>query len=152
MIANQATASAQGVGAQLSDDDPRRPAPHDSTKFTVVSSPDLSTSTKAREESTHTDGTFHGGDQLQYTITPINTGDAPTSATVITDVLDANLTFVSATAGRHVRFREHAHRAVEAARAASSTGTVTPVTFIASINAPIADGTTISNTANAHRG
>lgn len=141
VIANQANVAAQGTSAVLSDD-PSTSAPHDSTKFSVVSAPDLSTSTKAVTNLTHTDGTFHAGDRLQYTITPVNTGDAATSATVISDVLDSRLTFVSAT--QNGTF-DATSRTIAWSVGGTPIGTGTAVSFIATIARPIVDGSTIGN-------
>jgi len=141
VLANQASVSAQGVGAQLSDD-PTTPAPHDSTKFTVVSAADLTSSTKAVKNLTRTDGSYHGGDQLQFTIQPINAGDEATTATVVTDVLDPNLTFVSAGQGGTYTAGT---RTVQWNLTSLGLGSGTALTFIASIAKPIADGTSISN-------
>ncbi len=141
VIANQASVSAQGLAPALSDD-PGTQAPHDSTKFTVVSAADLSTSTKAVKNLTRTDGSFHAGDQLQFTITPINTGDEATTATVVSDVLDANLTFVSAAQGGSYT---SGTRTVQWNLASVAPGTGIALAFVATIAKPIADSTGISN-------
>ena len=64
-----------------------------------TSAADLTASTKTFLDGTRADGTVHPGDTLTFTIQPINVGDAETSTTVVSDVLDASLDFVSAGQG-----------------------------------------------------
>ena len=92
-ISNQAVATATQIPLPGEpSDDPSTPAPDDPTVVTVTSAADLTTSEKTVQDVNG--GVPQPGDQLVYTIRVINTGDAPARGTVVTDLVDLNLTTV----------------------------------------------------------
>ncbi|MBS2026112.1 MAG: DUF11 domain-containing protein, partial [Deltaproteobacteria bacterium] len=143
-IDNQGSIAATGLTTPQLTDDPTRPGATDPTRITIVAAADLSTSSKAFTNQTHTDGTIHPGDTILFTITPKNTGDAETTQTTVADVLDPNLTFVSATQGGTF---DAPSRTVTWTLTKLPLGAGTPLTFTATIAKPLADGTQIKNSA-----
>jgi uncharacterized repeat protein (TIGR01451 family) len=85
-IINQAVLQQPGAADQFSDD-PTRPGPEDATIVTVVSRPDLTTSTKRVEPS----GEVESGAPLTYTIDVVNSGTAAAENVVVEDVLPPQL-------------------------------------------------------------
>ena len=75
-------------------DDPSTPEPNDPTRFEVRSAPLLSATKRVSDLN---GGDVRPGDELGYTITLRNMGDADATEGVLVDVLDPNVDFVSAT-------------------------------------------------------
>ncbi|MCA9667618.1 MAG: DUF11 domain-containing protein, partial [Myxococcales bacterium] len=149
-IANQATVITPGFPNVLTDD-PNTPATDDPTIFTVTASPDFTTSTKAVTD--QNGGVVEPGDLLTYTLRIVNSGRSNADQVVVSDVLDANLTFVSAQQGGTFN---------AASRTITWSGAATPqlvqlapgaanavtLTFTARVNTPLANGTQICNQGN----
>ena len=144
VISNQASLTAQGLAQPQQTDDPSLPGPHDPTSFTIVSAPDLSTSSKAFLDTTRSDGTVHPGDSITFTVQPANTGDAETTQTTVTDVLDASLVFVSAGQGGTYTA---ATRTVSWTLPRVGLTPQAPLTFIATVVKPLVTGTVVKNVA-----
>jgi uncharacterized repeat protein (TIGR01451 family) len=90
VISNQAFVTADQVAAPgTASDDPATTAADDATSITVTSAANVGTSTKTVTDDNG--GAAQPGDRLSYQITVINTGDAISRATVITDVVDGSL-------------------------------------------------------------
>jgi uncharacterized repeat protein (TIGR01451 family) len=87
VISNQA--SILSGSTTVLTDDPATPAPHDPTRITVVSAPDLSTSTKSVVGDTG--GQVGPGQVVTYTIRVHNSGDALATGVVVSDPVDPNL-------------------------------------------------------------
>ena len=147
VISNQATISAAGLSPVLTDD-PATPATDDPTVVTVSSSPVFSSSTKAVVD--QNGGKAEPGDTLNYTLTITNSGTSAADSVVVTDLLDKNLTFLSAGQGGSYD---------SASRTLTWSGSTTPalvklglggansvtLTFSATINDPLANGTQVCN-------
>jgi len=118
-----------------------------STRTTVVSAPDLTTSRKTVDHFP----TAEPGDVLKYTLTLTNTGNMNASAS-LTDIVPANTTFVdgslAATIGNvayNVGTRTVSWNGVVPGQ--NTTPGVVVVTFQAKVDFPLANGTVITNTA-----
>lgn len=86
VVANQGEITAQGVVAPFKTDaDISTPTP-EKTLFEVTATPNFSTSTKTVEDSNG--GDIEPGDELVYSITLKNTGDAEAENLVVKDVID----------------------------------------------------------------
>jgi uncharacterized repeat protein (TIGR01451 family) len=89
-LANQALATSLELTTPSPSDDPSTPATDDPTTVTIISRPDLSTSTKTFIDA---DGApVRAGDALTWTITVTNSGTEPATSVSIADPIDANLT------------------------------------------------------------
>lgn len=92
LVSNQASLTADGLGAPVLSDDPVKPGTADPTVFAVTSAPNLST---AKKSFTDVNGGFvQGGDIVTFRIEAGNTGDSPASGVVVTDTLSTALTDV----------------------------------------------------------
>lgn len=90
VVSNQAFASADQIAAPgTASDDPGTPAVDDATLLTVTSAANVGTSTKTVTDDNG--GAAQPGDRLSYRITVVNSGDAISRATVVTDVVDGSL-------------------------------------------------------------
>jgi uncharacterized repeat protein (TIGR01451 family) len=86
------------------------------------------------------------GDNLTYTVTVTNNGPDPATSVTVTDNLPAETTFVSCSStGGGVCGGSGNNRTVTFASLAS--GESETITFVATVNCSVADGTVISNTA-----
>jgi uncharacterized repeat protein (TIGR01451 family) len=86
------------------------------------------------------------GDDLTYTVTVTNNGPDPATSVTVTDDLPAETTFVSCSStGGGICGGSGNNRTVTFA-SLTSAGSET-ITFVASVNCSVADGTVISNTA-----
>jgi uncharacterized repeat protein (TIGR01451 family)/fimbrial isopeptide formation D2 family protein len=87
-------------------------------------------------------GSTRPGDTLRYTLTLTNTGDGAANNVVVTDPLDASLSFVSATGGG--TFSGGQVRWTVASLPSGSGNTLT-LTFDATVRTPLDNGTVIAN-------
>lgn len=94
VISNQAFMTVAGLVTPFATDDPTTPEAGDPTSFVVRSSPTLSVKKRVTDIN---GGDVRPGDELGYTMTLRNIGDADATGGVLTDVLDPNVDFVSAT-------------------------------------------------------
>jgi uncharacterized repeat protein (TIGR01451 family) len=97
-VTNQATLTGDGLGTPALSDDPGLPGTTDPTVFKVTSAPDLSTSVKAYLDVNG--GIVQGGDKVQFTLSLKNTGNAPATQVVASDVLATALTDVQVQGGK----------------------------------------------------
>lgn len=143
-IANQATLT---VGDEtFVTDDPNTAPPSDPTAFQVISAFDFSDALKRVSPSEP--GGYRPGDAVTYSIRFTNTGDSAGTDVTVTDPLDANLVFVSATAGGvfdGASVRWTSATLPQLARVAP--GDVVEVSVTALIASPLANGTIVSNQA-----
>jgi len=105
-IDNQAAVTSPSADAVVSDD-PDTAAALDPTRIVITSRPVLDTSTKAVVD-VDGDGVFRPGDRVRYTIVVENTGSEDAAGVVVTDVVPAELTALTAAgasvAGQTVTF------------------------------------------------
>ena len=148
-IANQARIDAAGL-TQVLTDDPSTAATDDPTVVTVTSTPDFSGTTKTVTD--QNGGLVEPGDLLTYTIVVRNTGKSEADNVVISDVLDANVDFVSATAGgvfdapsRTLRWTATTTPAL--LKLGLSPATTVTLSFVARAKNPLANGTQLCNQA-----
>ncbi len=134
-IDNQASGRADGIPLALSDD-PDTPAPGDPTVVTVVSRPDLTTSTKSVEPAE-----AEPNDLVTWTIRVSNTGTADAAAVVVTDTVPAELDDVQVEGG--VLAGDTARWDVGALAA----GDTTEVRFTARVRVGTPNGTVVRNQA-----
>lgn len=126
---------------------------NESTATHRISAPTLTVRSEVRLASTKrvTDlngGGIEPGDELQYAISVRNAGNQASSAVTITDALDPNLTFVSAShGGGFAGGRITWSSASTPALASIAPNAEVTVTFRARINAGVPNGTTIPNQA-----
>jgi uncharacterized repeat protein (TIGR01451 family) len=92
VVSNQAALTADNLPIQVLSDDPTAAGEEDPTEFQVISSFDFGQSTKT--VSPDADG-YRPGDEVEYTVTIVNTGTDRAQNTVVTDALPAGLTFIS---------------------------------------------------------
>ena len=144
VIANQASINALGLAQPQLTSDPSAPGTRTPTTFTLVSAPDLSTSLKSFTDTSRADGTVHPGDSLTFAVQPTNTGDAEAGATTITDVLDPGLVFVSAGQGGAY---DAGTRTVRWTLPKIGLDPVAPLSFVATVVKPLANGTLVKNQA-----
>ena len=105
--------------------------------FTVTAGPVLTLSKTVADT---TPAPFRPGDTVRYTLTLNNSGDGVSNATAISDAVPANMTFVTASPGGTLAGTTVSWNVGNLAAAATSV-----VTFDARINAPLDNGTVISN-------
>lgn len=145
VVPNQATATTPSVaGVTTLSDDPSTATPNDPTRFTITSAPAL------RVQKTATDdngGALLPGDTVTYAISVENVGDDTAAGVVITDPLDARLTFVSATDGGALTGGSVRYPAFSLAPTTAG-GTPRLVRFTARVASPLANNTTIDNQAS----
>jgi uncharacterized repeat protein (TIGR01451 family) len=147
-ISNQGSVTAAEITTPVLTDDPATPATDDPTVVTVVSSPVFSTSQK-----TVTDvngGLVEPGDTLAYTLTIVNTGTSLADNVTVADVLDQNITFVSAGQGGTYNAATGTitwNGATTPALVQLGVGAASAVTltFQATVVSPIVNGTQICN-------
>ncbi|HEV8324965.1 MAG TPA: OmpA family protein [Myxococcota bacterium] len=145
VIDNQGFATFTGAAAEAPTDDPLTPALDDPTRVTVVSAPNLGASTKTAVD--ENGGALLPGDVLTYTVTLVNTGDAPATAVAVSDVLAANLTFVEVLDGGTFNAVTRTFSWTVAGPLLPGPGTT--VRFRASVVSPLANGTVVCNQATA---
>ena len=90
VISNQATVTGAGAASPFVTDDPTTDAVDDATEFTVTSAPRFIGSTKSVED-IDGDGVFEPGDEILYTISVVNDGDAVGEGVAVRDPLPAAL-------------------------------------------------------------
>lgn len=144
-IANQAfvRSTEKPAAPGTPSDDPGTAAPGDPTVVTVVSRADLTTSTKIGDDENR--GAPQPGDVFTYEIHVKDTGNSPASGVVVTDTLEANLTFIEALDGG---VWDAGTRTITwTVPGLVDPGTDAIVRFRASIATPLADGTLVCNQA-----
>jgi uncharacterized repeat protein (TIGR01451 family) len=139
-ISNQAFVGAAQLPVPVPSDDPKTTTPDDPTVVTVTSSADLSTTQKTVVDVNG--GVPQPGDQLSYTITVVNTGDAPAQGAVVTDVVSTDLESVVPLDGG---VWSAATRTITWPAADVVPGTNRVLRFSASLVFPMADGTVVCN-------
>ena len=143
LVSNQASLAGDGLGSAALSDDPAQPGKQDPTTFSVTAAPNLTTSKKAYLDSNG--GQVQGGDSLVFTVTVANTGNAPASQVVVSDVLAPQLTQVQVQGGSF----DAASKTVTWNALPSLAPTDKPVdlTFTAIVDKTTLSGTIVSNTA-----
>ncbi len=146
LIANQARiASAEIPEGELSDD-PRTADFPDATTAQVVSAADFTAATKA--VSPPAAGVYRPGDEVTYTLSFTNNGDAVASNVVVTDVLDPSLLFVSATdGGRFAAPQVTWDRQSTPALASVAPGQTVVLRLTAALSSPLTNGLEVFNQA-----
>ncbi|MCK5799545.1 MAG: DUF11 domain-containing protein, partial [Deltaproteobacteria bacterium] len=147
LISNQARIVAQGLGVVMTDD-PSTPADDDPTVVKVYALPRFSTSTKSIKD--ENGGKVEPGDRLLYTLIVQNDGKSVADHVVLTDVLDGNLNFLSATGGgvfdaasRTIRWDVTTTPALT--RVGVGPAAAVTVSFVATVKMPLANGTQVCN-------
>ncbi|OIP28771.1 MAG: hypothetical protein AUK47_29115 [Deltaproteobacteria bacterium CG2_30_63_29] len=141
VVRNQASVLSTELIAPVLSDDPNTLAVDDPTSFTVISAANLSTSTKTASDING--GNVQPGDQILYTLTLNNTGDAPATNVVLTDVVDLNLVNIAVQDGG---FFNSGNRTITWSIPATLTpGTPVTVHFQAQVAPGLSSGTVISN-------
>ena len=135
-ISNQA--ELKHTDGAVKSDDPALAGDADATVVTVISNVDFSKSTKTVVDLNG--GEIRPGDQLEYTISVQNTGDATGKQTVVTDALDTRLTAPVALDGGVVN-----GGTITWGLGSMAPGDKASVRFRATIAKPIAEGSVISN-------
>lgn len=146
-IRNQGLLAASNLSVRVATDDPATVALDDATTIVVRAEPSLVSSTKVVEDLNGQP--FEPGDQVRYTLTVRNTGRAVARDVAVVDPIDENLTVDTVGQGGIVSN----NRVVWRSGAVPQLTQVLPgeevaLTFVATIRAPLADGTVISNQAN----
>ncbi len=146
-ISNQGRVVAQGLAAIFTDD-PSTPANDDPTVVTVSSAPVFTGSTKAVLDING--GIVEPGDQLRYTIVLRNDGNSAADNVVVSDPIDPNVDFVSATAGgvfdtatRLVSWNSTTTPALT--RLGVGGGNAVTLTFVVRLKTPLQNGVQICN-------
>jgi uncharacterized repeat protein (TIGR01451 family) len=143
IVCNQASASSGDLAGNVLTDDPSTPAIDDRTCVTVVSRPDLSTSTKTVRDING--GDVRPGDRLEYTITVANSGTQDARNIVVSDIVDANLANVTPLDGGSYNT---ATRTITWSLATVAARGQTQLRFNAEVARPLDNGTRISNQAS----
>ncbi|MCK5689539.1 DUF11 domain-containing protein, partial [Myxococcota bacterium] len=148
LIGNQATANAAELGAVVKSDDPGLGGTEDITEFVVTSAPLITAFNKTVADLTDDALVTRPGDALRYTLVFRNDGDANATNVVISDVVDVNLTVsVPANAslsGGVLTWDKNS----EASLALLAPGSEVTLSFDATVAAPLANGTIVSNQAS----
>ena len=147
VIANQAQVTAAEAPSPQLSDDPATPAPHDPTRVTVTSAPDLSTTTKVVAVLAQpTPGLLRPLDTLRYTIAVQNTGNTYARRVIVRDPLDPLLTAAAPEEGGRVQGGSLVWDAVPAL-AKLAPGAAVLLHFNATVSASARDGEVIANQA-----
>lgn len=141
VVSNQASTTAQQVATPVLSDDPATGAALDPTRFTVTAQALLSVQKSFVDDNA---GALLPGDTVTFTLAVENTGNAPATAVVVTDTLDARLSFLSSVEGGTL-----AGSTVSFPSFTQVPGPPRLLRFRAQIAAPLANGTTIPNQAQA---
>ncbi|MCC7072306.1 MAG: DUF11 domain-containing protein, partial [Deltaproteobacteria bacterium] len=141
VVSNQARTTASQVVTPVLSDDPTTGAPLDATRFTVTAQALLALAKTFVDDNA---GVLAPGDDVTFTLTLENVGDAPATVVTVADALDGRLTFLDSAdggtfAGGVVSFPSFTHLP----------GAARELHFRARIATPLADGTTIPNQAQA---
>lgn len=150
VVSNQGNVRSTEVTTPLLSDNPATPAALDPTTFTVTSAPVLALTKTVTDLN---GGDTLPGEEVRYTLTLTNTGDAVARNTSITDTVDARLNTLVAegggtVAGQVVTFASPG----VAGLAAVAPGTPVTVTFRARVVSPLANGTVVPNQGRATSG
>ncbi|MBI1944390.1 MAG: DUF11 domain-containing protein [Deltaproteobacteria bacterium] len=141
VVANQARTTALQVATPVLSDDPTTGAPLDPTRFTVTAQALLSLSKTYVDDNA---GALLPGDTVTFTLALENTGNAPATAVAVTDVLDGRLTFLGSPDGG-----AFAGGTVSFPTFTQLPGAPRTLRFQVRVAAPLANGTTIPNQAQA---
>ena len=146
LISNQASIVSDELDEAELSDDPRTAAFPDATQLQVVSAADFTAATKVVAPAPA--GVYRPGDEVEYTISFTNNGDAVATNVVVTDVLDANLIFSAATNGGTFSAPTVTwNRRTTPALASVAPGQNVVLRLTGVLGAPIADGTVVFNQA-----
>jgi len=143
-VSNQARVTSAEVPTPVLTDDPALPGASDPTRFTVTSAATL-TMTKTVSDLNGSDTLPN--DEVRYTLTLTNTGDAVARNVVVTDVVDNRLTAIVAETGGTLT-----GQTVTWNVASIASGMPVTLTFRARVVFPLPNGTIIPNQANAALG
>ena len=147
IVANQARTTSLQVPAPVLSNDPTTAAVFDATTFAVTSQALLAIDKTFVDDNS---GALLPGDVVTYALAVSNTGDAPATNVVISDVLDARLTFVSASDGGSVSgVLGGSGGTVSFPAFTLAPGPARTLTLRARIGAPLLNGSTIDNQASA---
>ncbi|MBI5497899.1 MAG: DUF11 domain-containing protein [Deltaproteobacteria bacterium] len=144
VVSNQASVTSTEITTAVRSDDPGLPGATDPTRFTVTSAPAVAMTKTVTDLN---GGDTLPGEEVRYTLTLTNTGDAIARNVTVTDAVDARLTSLVAetggtVAGQTVTFTGGGLTAL-------APGTPVTLTFRARVVFPLANGTVIPNQARA---
>lgn len=149
-IGNQgAVLCAEAPGPEPSDD-PSLPGTADVTVFRIRSRPDFSRTTKTVTDITGDPLVTRPGDRLAYTVVVENSGDADADLVVVEDPLSPEVTVAVPANARLDGNRLLWDVSTEPALARLAAGAAKTLTFEATVNSPLANGTRVANQAAVH--
>jgi uncharacterized repeat protein (TIGR01451 family) len=148
-ICNQALLASEELTAAQKTDNPQTPVVGDATCVTVFSAPDLSNTSKTVNDVNGLP--VRPGHVLSYAISIPNTGNAPATNVIVTDVVDASLTSVTVGQGGVYNALTRTitwSAATTPGLASLAPGATMGLTFSATVVKPLDGGTKIANQAS----
>ena len=145
VIPNQASATSPEIGAPVLSDDPSVGGLADPTVVTIRSAPDFAALSKTVQDLTDDPMVTAPGDQLRYTIVVVNSGDALARNVVVRDPVPTNIAVTVPANAQLVGSELIWDATSEAALAQVGLNNPIALTFTATVDNPLANGTQISN-------